>query len=220
MVVLSFISIFYTILFAWFCGIAAGTALVKTIPMNYRVFAWLIIFLVLMETAYNIVAFNHIKNHFLFNIAETIQFFGVGWFFYTVIQNPALRKSVWVFLWIFPFFALVNNVWIQGFYNLNTFTYIIGGGFIVLLCVAYLWQLYFSDDTQSIFRDPVFWITLAYLFYCAILVPYIGMLDYLWKKYPGFTRSYHLRVFYVGIIVHKLLLTAGFLCMRVSPKRS
>ena len=89
----------------------------------------------------------------------------------------------------------------------------------MVLAVAYLWQLYTSDETQSIFRDPVFWISLAYLFYCTISVPYLGMLNYLYENYPEFTRQYYVIIYDVAIIIKNVLLTAGFLCMQFPMKR-
>ena len=205
---------FYTIFFVWLAGFAAAFALRKSLTFSWLIFSWLIIFISIMETIANIMAFNGIPNHFLFNIFDPIYFFAIAWFFYFQLHSPGIKKIIRFYLWIFPLFVLANALFIQSFFNLNTNSYVFGGSFILLLSVAYLWQLYTSDETESIFRDPVFYISMAYLFYYAISVPYLGMLNYLYKRHPEFTKTYYLVVYDFAIIINKVLLTVGFLCMK------
>jgi len=219
MAMLYFFKMFYTIFFVWLAGIAAVFTLFKIVSSSYRFFAWLIIFMAVMETIANIMAFSGIHNHFLFNITDPVNFFCVSLFYYTQLLHPLIKKIIRFFLWSFPLFVIINAIFLQSFFNLNTNSYVLGGSFILVLAVAYLWQLYTSDETQSIFRDPVFWISLAYLFYCTISVPYLGMLNYLYENYPEFTRQYYVIIFDVAIIIKNVLLTAGFLCMQFPMKR-
>ena len=219
MAMLDFFKMFYTIFFVWLAGITAAFSLCKPVPFSYRFFAWLIIFIAVMETIANIMAFNGIRNHFLFNIFEPVNFFTVAFFYYYQLHHSFIKKIILLYLWIFPLFVIINMIFIQSFFTLNTNSYVFGGSFILLLSGAYLWQLYSSDETQSIFRDPVFWVSLAYLFYCAISVPYLGMLNYLYEQYPDFTREYYI-VYDGAIIIHNILLTAGFLCILFPMKRN
>lgn len=217
MAVLHFFERFYTILFVWLSATTAVFMLRKKIIFAYRLFCWLIIFLSLMETIGNVMAFYGRRNHFLFNISDPINFFGVSYFFYLVLHHPTVKKFIRIYLFVFPVFTLVNVLCIQDFFSLATNSFVFGGTFVFMLAVAYLWQLYNSNDTTSIFLDPVFWISLAYLFYCAVSVPYLGMLNYLWAKYPRFTGAYY--IIYDGAnIISKILLTTGFLCMRPTVK--
>ena len=218
MPILHFFQQYYTILFVWLSACAAAFMLSKKISFKYRLFCGLIIFLSLMETIANIMAFYGRHNHFLFNILMPINFFGVSYFFYFVLHNNIVKKITRIYLFVFPLFALINVLWIQDFFSLATYSFVFGGTFVLLLAIAYLWQLYNSDETTSIFRDPVFWISLAYLFYCAVSVPYLGMLNYLWEKYPRFTREYYNIVYDGANIISKLLLTMGFLCMKPIAK--
>ena len=217
---LHFIGVYFTLIFVWMACLAAGTVAGKPVLAHYRSLAWLILLLGLVETAANILAFNNIKNHFLFNLSESVRFLGVARFFYVVLANSALKKIALGFLFLFPVFVLANMVLVQGFFTLNTASYVLGGSFVLLLSVAYIWQLYVSDETRSIFRDPAFWISLAYLLFLAVSVPYIGMLNYLWNKYPSFTSHYYDYIFQTALIIHNILLTAGFLCMRPSLKQN
>ena len=219
MAMLYFLKMFYTIFFVWLSGIAAAASLRKPVSFSYRFFAWLIIFIAVMETIANIMAFNNIRNHFLFNIFDPVNFFTAALFYYYRMHSLLIKKVIRFYLWVFPLFVVINVILVQSFFNLNTNSYVFGGSFILLLSVAYLWQLYSSDETHSIFRDPVFWISLAYLFYCAISIPYLGMLNYLFEQYPEFTRQYYI-VYNGAIIIKNVLLTAGFLCILFPMKHN
>jgi magnesium-transporting ATPase (P-type) len=114
--------------------------------------------------------------------------------------------------------VFINVLLIQNFYQLATNSYVFGATFTLLLSVAYLWQLYNSNDTHSIYTDPVFWISLAYVFYCAVSIPYLGMLNDLWDKYPLFTKRYYFIMYYGAIIINRIFLTIAFLCIRPTMK--
>jgi hypothetical protein len=219
MVMLKFFEMFYTIFFVWLAGIAAAVVLRKHITFSYRFFAWLIIFITVMETITSVMAFNNVRNHFVFNIFDPVNFFTVAFFYYYHLHSLFIKKIIIFYLWVFPLLVFINAVWIQSFFNLNTHSYVFGGSFILLLSVAYIWQLYNSDETHSIFRDPVFWFSLAYLFYCAISVPYLGMLNYLNEQYLEFSRQYYI-VYNGAIIIKNILLTAGFLCIIFPMKQN
>ena len=211
MAVLDFFKSFYTIFFVWIAGLAAAFSFRKPASFPFRVFASLIIFITVMETAANIMAFNGRRNHFLFNIFEPVNFFTIAYFYTFHLHHPFLKKTIHFFLCIFPLFVVTNTILIQSLSNLNTNSYVFGGSFILLLSVVYLWQLYNSYETHSIFRDPVFWISIANLFYFAISVPYLGMLNFLYAQYPEFTREYYEFVYQGAIIGNKIFLTTAFL---------
>lgn len=167
------------------------------------------------ETIGNYLAFRDIRNHFYFNVYYIIQFFIVPFFYFQCSENLFLKKAIRIYWIILPVFILVDIFWLQSFDNLQTFTFVVGSSFILLLAVYYLWLMYVSDETMSIWYDPVFWISIAYLFYYTIAIPYIGMLNYLWVNHPDFTKKYYL-VYNIAIILHNVFLIAGFLCMRLT----
>jgi hypothetical protein len=147
-------------------------------------------------------------------------FYGASLFFYRSLTDPIVCRAVLLFLWAYPAAWLVDEFFLQGFFVLNTYTFVLGGSALLGFSVAYLWQLYASDDTRSIFPDPVFWISIAFIFYCAISVPYIGMLNYLNTEFPAFSRDYYLHIYDATIIIYNLLLTTGLLCMSLYQKPS
>ncbi len=158
-------------------------------------------------------AFHNMPNHMLFNFFDPLEFFVIPLFYYYQLSSRVLKNIIRVYLFIFPIFVVVNLLLIQDIHQLATNSYVCGAVFTLLTAMAYLWQLYTSDDTDSIFRDPVFWISLAYVFYCAVSIPYLGMLNDLWEKHPVFTRQYYFIMYYGAIIINRIFLIIAFICM-------
>lgn len=210
---------FYTIFFVWLAGFTAIFVFRKSLKFSYRLLLVLIILVSVFETTAFILASRNIKNHFLFNISDFIQFIALPYFFYLHLQNHSIKKIILGYFILFPLFVLVNTFWIQGPETLHTYSYVLGGGFVLSLTIAYLWQLYISKERRNIFLDPMFWISAAYLSYFTISVPYLGMLNYLWSMNPTFTRWYYLVIYDGGLIINKLLLTVGFVCLRYTIMR-
>lgn len=209
----SFIKDFYTLLSVW---LACGAALFTIGRVNRSSWRWFLAYVIVMavaETGGNYMAFRGIRNHWYFNIFYIIQFLAVPLFFFYQLYLSPFKKVILVYLVLFPLFVAADILWLQHFSRLLTYSFVAGSGFVLALAVSYFWQLYISDDTQSIWYYPVFWISLAYVFYYTVALPYIGMLNYLWSSNPAFTKKYYF-IFDIVIILQNLFLTAGFVCMR------
>jgi hypothetical protein len=213
-VIIRFFTIFYTLFFVWLTCLTAIFIYRKTLPVPYRRFALLIILLSILETIGNIIGFIYSNNHFFFNIIYAIELTLVPWFFKYWIQRLWIKKIIQWFILIFPLFVLVNTIWVQGFFTLQTYSFVLGGSFILLLSVAYLGELYANEESQNILRNPVFWFSLAFLIYFAVSVPYFGMLNYLVTNYLSFATLYYELIFEGTICLYNILLTIGLLCMK------
>jgi len=216
--VIEFFKIFYTLFFVWLTCFTAISVFRKTLPYSYRGFALLIIILSILETIGNIIGFVYSKNHFFFNIIYAIELTLVPIFFKFWIQRRWIQNIIRLFVMVFPLFVLANTIWIQGFFTLQTFSFVIGGSFILLLSVAYLGELYAHEETQDIFRNPVFWFSLAYLIYFAVSVPYFGILNYLVTNYRPFATLYYELIYEPTICLYNIFLIIGFLWMRPRKK--
>ncbi|HET9278975.1 MAG TPA: hypothetical protein VFN95_12345 [Flavitalea sp.] len=218
MAVIEFLKIFYTLFFVWLTCITGVSVFHKTLPYSYQGFTLLTIMLGVLETIGNIIGFVYGNNHFFFNILYAIEMTFVPWFFKFWIQRRWIQKTIQVFTVVFPLFVLVNTIWIQGFFTLQTFSFVPGGSFILLLCVAYLGELYTREETQDIFRNPIFWFSLAYLIYFAVSVPYFGMLNYLVTKYLSFATLYYELIYEPTICLYNIFLIIGLLWMKPRKK--
>jgi hypothetical protein len=161
-----------------------------------------------------------IRNHWLYNLFNPCFYILLAIIYRRVIENPSAKKVIGFFYVVFPLFILANSFFIQGIDSLQTLTIVIGGSFIIVLSCTYFWQLYQSESTETISRDPFFWFSFGFILYFGGTLPYLGMLNYLWKLSEEFTRFYFVYFYNVFSIVLNLLVTIGFLCRRSYPKLS
>ena len=219
MSLLHFLKDYYTIFFVWLTGTTVAILYRKSWSLPMKVFAWFVMVYVLFDTAGNVMAgIYKMNNHFFYNLIYTVQFLVLAFFFYYQLDSHLIKKVIRVYFWIFPLFVLINTIFFQGFYTWQTYSFVFGGIFVILLSIAYLWQLYDSEETQSIFRDPVFWFSLSLLLYFTVTVPYFGMLNYLLQNYPVFSLKYYLLVIDISFCLHNIVMTIGFLCLKGSMK--
>jgi hypothetical protein len=113
---------------------------------------------------------------------------------------------------------MAHTVWFRDIYILQKSGYIMGGSFVILLSAAYLRQLYTSEETDNIFRDPMFWFSQAWFLNFAVMVPVAALENYLRKNFPDFGLNYSLMVTDISDCLRSLLLMTGFLCIGVPRK--
>lgn len=219
MTIFQFLTRYYPVVFLWALGIVVALVYRRSWPLHYRVLAgFVLIYLVLDTTGSIMAAFYKRNNLYLNNILYGVQFVAISYFYYHELKNKTIRKMLLAFLIGFPILFVINSLLIQGFFTWQSYTLVLGASFTIAWTIAYLWQLYNSEETQSIFGDPVFWFSLSWLLYFIVMLPYGGMLNYLLEKYPTFTYNYYIKVIDLVDCLHKLLLTIGFLCMRARAK--
>jgi len=210
---------YYPNIFVIAAGIVALISFRRRFPLHFKTLLIFVFLYAVVDTIGNIMAaFYELPNHFLYNILYGIQYLVIAFFYYYILKNTSLKKVILGFFFLFPLFFIVNSCWIQGFYILQTYSIVLGGTFMLLFAIAYIWQVYTSLETQSIFRDPIFWFSLAWLFYYGLNVPYLGMLNYLLKNYPNFALEYYIKVIYVSDCLRSTLLIIGFLCKKAAMK--
>ncbi len=210
-VVIQFFASYYPTGFVILCGIVALAVFRRSWPTSFKLLAIFTAIYLIGDTIGALMSFNHLKNHFVYNILYSLQFLVIALFYYLHLSRIALKKAILLFFVLFPVFVLVNTLWFQGFYDLQTYSYVFGGCFAILLSVGYLWQLYTSEETHSIFRDPVLWFSLAWLVNFAFTVPYFGMLNFLMINFPDFAYVYYLLVIDISDCLRSILLTIGFI---------
>ena len=211
---MDFLIKYYPVFFSWAASIVALITFRRWMALHFKVLLVFVFLYAFVDTAGAIIGPYYGSDHFLFNLLWGIQYLVIAYFYYHTLQSRIIKKVILIFFVLFPIFFFINACWIQGFFTLQTYSIVLGGSFMLLFAVAYIWQVYISTETQSIFRDPVFWFSLAWLFYYGLNVPYLGMLNYLWENNPKFALRFYLMVIDVSDCLRNLFLIIGFLCKK------
>ena len=197
-------------------GFAAAVSLVSFIrhypsPLQKLSLLWVLNFAV--DLAGFIIRARNDENLWLYNMYFWIMYLVLAHLYGTQIRTNGIQQSIRWFYLLFPVLVFVQ-VLIGGIMQLQSLVIVVGGVFIIFLVAAYLRQLYVSEDTKPITRDPWFWFSFGFLIYFGGTVPFFGMLNFLWAHYKGFTTFYYLYFCNSFTVLLNLLIITGFLCRR------
>ena len=217
--ILRFLLDFYPLIFSWAACIVSLITFRRCMPLHFKLLLVFVFLYAFIDTAGAIIArIYELKNHFLYNLVWGVQYMIIAYFYYHTLQSRVIKKIIRGFFVLFPILFIINACWIQGFFMFQTYSIVLGASFMLLFAVSYIWQIYTSTETQSIFRDPVFWFSLAWLFYYGLTAPYLGMLNYLLTNFPDFAYDYYVRVVDFSDCLRNSLLIIGFLCKKTASK--
>jgi hypothetical protein len=172
---------------------------------------WMVNFLV--DLAGHITRHFNLHNHWLYNIYFWAMYLTLAYLYGTQIRSRFVHNCIRVFYMAFPVLITVSSI-MTGINRLQTVVVVPGGLFIIFLAAAYFRQLYLSEETASITRDPWFWFSCGLLVYFGGTVPFLGMFNYLWHHHPSFTSFYYFYFSNSFAILLNILIITGFLCRR------
>jgi hypothetical protein len=172
---------------------------------------WVVNFL--FDLAGNITTHLKIPNHWIYNIYWWIQYPALAYLYGKLLKSKFIHRCIRWFYFIFPLLVIFESIW-RGLIELQTIMIVTGDIFMITLTVAYFRQLYLSEETEPITRDPWFWFSFGFLIHFGGTVTFLGMLNYLWQRFPDFTKFYYVYFSNTFTIMLNLLIIAGFLCKR------
>jgi hypothetical protein len=202
------------------CAALASTRaliFVENEPLRILAKTWWIMFMVEIVGHYTR---GESSNYWLYNVFHFVYYPLLASIYGHILKSEKIRHAISVFYVAFIMFALCNSVFIQGIRPLQTLTLVFGGCFISLLGVLYFWQLFISDDNDSITRDPFFWLSFGLVLYFGGTVPFLGMFNYLHKNFPDFTAFYFTYISNAFSIILNIIIIISFLCRISYPRLS
>lgn len=110
----------------------------------------------------------HKSNHWIFNIYSPIECIYYCLLFWEVIENRQLRKLVIGLITIYCLFSIYNAIFLQGFEQFNTYTYLLETFTVVSICLFFFIENAKQENDQSIVRNPHFWIA------SALIITFLG----------------------------------------------
>ncbi|SDD37087.1 hypothetical protein [Niabella drilacis] len=147
-----------------------------------------------------------------YNFFMLIEFLFYAWFFKGVINIGAIKKSIDVFLLLFP---VLWYIFVFGFFNIsqwNSYTFLLGGSCMVFFGLTYYYQLFkWLPPNYSIARSSEFWITTGIMIFYTTGVPYMGMYNFLSSNFEWLAQSLKPVLQVTNIIMYSLFAYA-FIC--------
>ncbi len=146
----------------------------------------------------------------LYNVYTTLEYVFYLWVLYRVIRNPKIRTVLRQLFWIYPLLALLNIQFVQK-NNFHTITYSIGALLVVLTCIYYFLELFRSNHSIKLVRQPSFWICSGLLFYYCCSYPFFAVANF-WQNPPvRIILDIQVIISIMNVLLY-LSFTIGFLC--------
>jgi hypothetical protein len=184
-------------------------------------------------------------NTFIAYISITILVEIIGWFysvhrannlvfynFYLVMNFPYLIYLIRSFLvnkkvkkmlaWIailYPIFATMNILLVQGLHNFNTYIFISGCILVVMACIFYFYERIKYPGPDSLLHDSTFWIATSLLFYYTCSLPLNGILNVI-SNMPFYVYK---TIYLINVVINSvlyLLFSISFICNRIFRRSS
>ncbi|MGJ7031352.1 hypothetical protein [Niabella hirudinis] len=206
----------YLYLASLFLALAAGIVVFKRMesPPVKRIFI-LVLYTTVLETS--VIFFRNrfsINTNVLpqYNFFMLIEFLFYTLFFKGVINSEIIKKSINVFLLLFP---LLWYLFVFGFFNIlqwNSYTFLLGGSCMIFFGLSYYYQLFkWLPPNYSIAKSSEFWITTGIMIFYTTGVPYMGMYNFLSSNFEWLAQSLKPVLQVTNIIMYTLFAYA-FIC--------
>ena len=207
------ISIF-PLAFVGITAIISLQAFTYHLPIQFKILSatWCLYFAV--DIAGHVTSMLHIYNHWLYNIFNLFFYPSLMYVYQWQLQNRRIRKIIPGLYVGFIVFVMINSLFIQGIATLQTLTIVVGNSIIIFLAGTYFWEMYISEATEKISRDPFFWFSFGFILYFGGTLPFLGMLNYLWQRNEEFTTFYYRYISNAFAILLNILIVIGFLCRK------
>lgn len=123
-------------------------------------FSIYLLFIVIVELTGRYIGRVLVEPNFqLFNISVPIEYIFFSFIFYREFQTQKNKLIAKIFLIIFPVFAIINWLFIEGPKQFNTNFLKVGSAAMILLACLYMTELLLRDRRINLFKAPMFWIT-------------------------------------------------------------
>ncbi len=116
----------------------------------------------------------------LYNYFFAFEFFFYSFIFYQNLQLPNLKRLVKILFFIYIIAFIVNQLFGQGFYEYNRYTYILGSFIMVTFVCFFFYEAILPNTLHTnLLQKPIFWVATGLLFFYLGTVIIHAMIQFL-----------------------------------------
>lgn len=187
----------------------------------FSFFPFYLSFIVLMELLGRYLKTQNMKvaNQALYNyVVIPVEFITFFILFFRASQKhrwvPLACIIVYLVCWLLEYIYLdTTRFW---FYS---FSYVTGNLLLLVLIFRFFFRLVFTNAILTFRENMLFWVSTGLLLFYLGTFPYFGLLNTLWRNYPGLCESYRYVVVMLNILMY-LMFTFSFIWGRPNTKYS
>jgi len=206
--------------YIWFILLAAIAALsaffLKRISIFFYLFPFYLIITFFVEAS-GIWLSNHGQTTtLLYNIFTTFEFMFYFWIMRIIINNIRIRRVLVYIFFIYPLLVVLNMLFLQkGNIQFHTLTYSLGCFIVVGSAIAYFYELFQSDKSIDLARDPYFWICSGLLFFYSCGYPLFAVTNFFAAPSNVFIQNYNSISSLLNILLYSSFIIASLCRIRI-----
>ena len=150
----------------------------KTYKSDLRFFPVFLLIMLAVELTAVYLSNQNRHNTFIYNLEAVFEFGFYLFFLQRVNSRYTNTKPLNFLIPAFLGLYLVNIFYFQGREVFNTYTFILGCVFVIVLCIQYFILIVKVSPKFIYWREPIFWIVLGLLFYHSMMLPFFGIINY------------------------------------------
>jgi hypothetical protein len=118
-------------------------------------------------------------NNLVFNITTVIEFIFFYYLYFEAIKKQVFKNIIIVLAGLYFICSLINIIFVQGLYDFNTYTMLLGTAVIILFVFFYFYDAFDNQEPINLIKEPMFWISIGiFLFYLGdftfnLMYPYL-----------------------------------------------
>lgn len=179
-----------------------------------RLMVWLAAFVFAYEAAGHYLGYHHNNNLWLYNFATLCWVTGICYYYHSVLKSRGFRSAVLILAAAYFLISLpMACIYTFSSEGLNT-PGITAGGVLVIICsLMYLLEQNKTDTTESFFRNPHYFFSIAFILYFAMLIFMNGMYNFLLENY--ISDGLNQFIIYLPIFtsfLYNVFISLGFIC--------
>lgn len=185
------------------------------LPPYLKYLQYLLLVSLIFEVSDEVMTHFGVNTHPLDHLYQPLELSLLSIIYFFAIDVRPFRQAVKVTMPIALFTMLFWSVGIEGIYNVNTGSFLLGSIIVIVYAIVYKYRLFTQPPTkESLLVNPFFWINTANLFfYCGTFFQ-MGLHDYIRKSNPTLADELFVINHGLNYVLHILYLT-GFLCKRI-----
>ncbi len=146
-------------------------------PLYLRLFPPNLAFVFITEYTAVQLAYKGQSNIELYNISSTVEIIFYLWVLSQIIMKVPIRKCLQLAAVLFPVVVMLNKYLIQKGTRYLTLTVALGSLLIVLAAIYYFYELFRSEKSINLAREPSFWIVSGLLFFYSCSFPLFTLIN-------------------------------------------
>ena len=161
---------------------------------------------------------HNINNTVLYNVFSIVEVMFYFFIFYEMIRNKKLKRIIIYMSCVYFLVAIYDMIVSQKAHVFHSLSYSVGSLFLVILCVFYFYELFQLPQTNSLLRQPSFWICTSILFSTCCTFPLFGFAMFFHTPPKFIINNIQIILLIVNIFTYSLY-TIAFLC-RIKTSKS